>query len=448
MIKINKQLTKIKFLTLVDEILEYIRRINRGLELSHFGLDQESMREIKNLPLIIELGKKVYRENLEYGVWDSYGYKHHVHGKNLEECLTYLNPLAERMLKDMKDDSPEEIIKSINETNDIPKTSEIFEEISDNSVFVVHGRDETNRAAMFEFLEAIGLNPIEWEEAIKMAGKPNPHIDEILIEAYNNAQAILVMFTPDDEARLKKEYHKEEDPDYEKRLMGQARPNVLFEAGMAYGRDPDRTVLIQIGQVRKFSDISGRHLLNFDGTLETRENLADRLTLAGCSIDKNGDDWTTAGAFKIGSASGHEVALIEDNPEKAKIQQLFDELTRLFIRLYSSKAGTSMLFARTIRDSTDMQKYFGISVKESAPPGKDFDDLPIYFVDKRFQLVPNSATLRHDKDRNGTYLKILNKNSPPDRKKEKLYDLFRCLIDFVQREFKVRLDFNGEISIQ
>ncbi len=40
-----------------------------------------------------------------------------------------------------------------------------------------------------------------------MTGKPNPHIDEILIEAYNKAQAILVLFTPDDEARLKPEFH-------------------------------------------------------------------------------------------------------------------------------------------------------------------------------------------------------------------------------------------------
>ena len=37
------------------------------------------------------------------------------------------------------------------------------------------------------------------------------------------------------------------DPAYERRLTGQARPNVLFEAGMAYGKDPNSTVLAQLG---------------------------------------------------------------------------------------------------------------------------------------------------------------------------------------------------------
>ena len=41
-------------------------------------------------------------------------------------------------------------------------------------VFVVHGRNQEARRAMFEFLRAIGLYPLEWIEAVRATGKPMP----------------------------------------------------------------------------------------------------------------------------------------------------------------------------------------------------------------------------------------------------------------------------------
>ncbi|KKL92525.1 hypothetical protein LCGC14_1883830 [marine sediment metagenome] len=316
MICFKRQIFQIKFSILVDEILDYMERINRGIKLENYELDETTVRDIKNLPLIIELGQKIYRENSEYGVWDSYGYKHHIHNRALKECLDILKPLGDRILEVSENIDFDEILNSIKEIKKDQKIRRNFMDLNKKSVFIVHGRDEENRKAMFKFLKAIELDPIEWEEAIVMTGKPNPHIDEILIEAYNNAQAILVLFTPDDEARLKLEFQREEDPDYEKKLTGQARPNVLFEAGMAYGRDPDRTVLIQIGQVRKFSDISGRHLLHFDGSFEARDSLANRLALAGCLINKNGTDWLKEDIFDIKTIDESNSEKIQVNNEK------------------------------------------------------------------------------------------------------------------------------------
>jgi len=66
-----------------------------------------------------------------------------------------------------------------------------------------------------------------------------------------------VLFTPDDEARQRDEFHTPHDEAYETELTPQARPNVLFEAGMAMGRDERRTILVQLGKVRPFSDIAG-----------------------------------------------------------------------------------------------------------------------------------------------------------------------------------------------
>lgn len=164
-------------------------------------------------------------------------------------------------------------------------------------VFVVHGRNQKAREALFEFLQAINLRPIEFTEALAATGKPNPYIGEVLEKAFALAQAIVVFLTPDDEACLREEYREENDFEYETNLTPQARPNVLFEAGMAMGRDPDRTVLVQLGEIRPFSDVAGRHILRIDGTSQSRQQLADRLSNAGCDVRLTGVRWHTAGDF-------------------------------------------------------------------------------------------------------------------------------------------------------
>src|SRR5206468_2612596 len=126
-------------------------------------------------------------------------------------------------------------------------------------VFVVHGRNQALRDSIFDFLRAIGLHPLEWSEAVQLTGEASPYVGRVLDVAFKNAQAVVVLITPDDEARLKQEFQKEDDPPYEKQLTGQARPNVLFEAGMAMGRDANRTVLVEVGKLRPFSDVGGRH---------------------------------------------------------------------------------------------------------------------------------------------------------------------------------------------
>jgi hypothetical protein len=163
-------------------------------------------------------------------------------------------------------------------------------------VFVVHGRNGAARAAMFAFLRAIGLDPIEWSEAVKMTGEGSPYIGQVLDTAFDAAQAIVVLLTPDDVAYLRNEYASGED-DPETVPLAQARPNVLFEAGMAMGRDAKRTVLVEFGKLRPFSDVAGRHAVRIDGSVARRKDLAQRLETAGCAVKLDGDDWLTAGDF-------------------------------------------------------------------------------------------------------------------------------------------------------
>jgi predicted nucleotide-binding protein len=124
---------------------------------------------------------------------------------------------------------------------------------------VVHGRNRQARDAMITFLRALSLQPIEWNEAVRATGRPTPYVGEVLDAAFARAQIVVVLMTPDDEARLRDAFHEPGDPPHETASTPQARPNVLFEAGMAMGRDENRVVLVEFGSLRPFSDIGGRH---------------------------------------------------------------------------------------------------------------------------------------------------------------------------------------------
>jgi predicted nucleotide-binding protein len=180
------------------------------------------------------------------------------------------------------------------------------------NVFVIHGRNRPARDAMFDFLRAAGLNPLEWGQAVKMTGKGSPYIGEVLDAAFSNAQAVVVVLTGDDLARLRDDFLETHDPDYERNLSQQARPNVLFEAGMAFGRHSDRTIMVQIGHLRPFSDVAGKHAIHFTGTAEQRTDLRERLKTAGCAVTEGGTDWLKAGNFdeaaRLTTLSDHKTA--------------------------------------------------------------------------------------------------------------------------------------------
>ena len=171
------------------------------------------------------------------------------------------------------------------------------------TVFVVHGRNEPARLAIFSFLRSIGLQPIEWSQAVAATGEASPYIGTVLDSAFDAAQAVVVLMTPDEIAYLRDEYSSNES-DPEREPGAQARPNVLFEAGMAMGRDPKRTVLAELGAMRPFSDIAGRHILRISDEPERRKELAQRLETAGCRIDTAGNDWLKSGEFTVPAPPG------------------------------------------------------------------------------------------------------------------------------------------------
>jgi predicted nucleotide-binding protein len=170
------------------------------------------------------------------------------------------------------------------------------------TVFVVHGRDLRLRDNVYAFLRSIGLEPLSFSVAARMTNNAAPYVGEVLDSAFESAQAILVLFTPEDEAKLRAHYVEAEDPPHERDLTPQSRPNVIFEAGMAMGRFPDRTVLVEVGTLRPFSDVAGRYAIRLNNTSERRHELALRLRQAGCRINLTGSDWHAAGDFSLRKA--------------------------------------------------------------------------------------------------------------------------------------------------
>lgn len=162
-------------------------------------------------------------------------------------------------------------------------------------VFVIHGRQSL--PPFHDFLRAVGLRPLEWSQARRLTGKPNPYTWEIVDTALKNAGAIVALLTGDDEARLRQELWTANENALEKELLSQPRQNVLFEAGVAYGRSPQRTILLRVGSHRPMTDLAGHHIINLNNAPESRQLVADALRAAGCPVDLSGSDWFRAGDF-------------------------------------------------------------------------------------------------------------------------------------------------------
>lgn len=164
-------------------------------------------------------------------------------------------------------------------------------------VFVVHGRNEQLRRAMFTFLRALGLTPVEWSTALKATGSGSPTIMQVINVLMEESAAVAVLLTPDDLVQLKPQLLRKNDKEIERQQVGQARPNVLFEAGIAMGSRPNETVLVQIGDVKSFTDVGGIHVSYLNNGPEARQELAQKLQAASCDVDMSGTDWLKEGDF-------------------------------------------------------------------------------------------------------------------------------------------------------
>jgi hypothetical protein len=167
--------------------------------------------------------------------------------------------------------------------------------VRDRTVFVVHGRNTRARDAVFAFLRALGLQPLEWEQAASLTDKGAPSTLEVVEAGLRAGRCVLVLLTGDDVAHLHPSLGREAP-------ARQARPNVLLEAGMALARGGSkRTILVRVGDLREVSDISGISYVQLSNDAASRQALAKRLESAGCRVAPGSDylDPRTGGDFSL-----------------------------------------------------------------------------------------------------------------------------------------------------
>ena len=164
-------------------------------------------------------------------------------------------------------------------------------------VFVVYGRDTALVSRFNDLLRAVDLRPLEWEALIRAKGSATPQITEVVTTAPHLAQATLVLLTPDDIVELHSDCYRPDDLPRDRGRLGQARPNVLFEMGLALMAYPERTVIVEVGNLRPISDLAGLVVTRFDGSAQSIRKVIGRLQVAGCVVNTADLDWLDPDRF-------------------------------------------------------------------------------------------------------------------------------------------------------
>ncbi|MDW3191646.1 MAG: nucleotide-binding protein [Cytophagales bacterium] len=172
--------------------------------------------------------------------------------------------------------------------------------ISQNhSIFLIHGRNDGIKKQLAILLNKLKINYKDWSSYLDTIKKSAPLTTEILDTAFKEATIFLVLLTPDDEVRLNPNFLNSNDSLEEQNIRLQARPNVIFEAGMAYGRNPNTTIFIKVGNPSLFTDIEGKHVITLSNDVSSKFELVKTLENLGCEADTSQTDWMNFGNFEL-----------------------------------------------------------------------------------------------------------------------------------------------------
>jgi predicted nucleotide-binding protein len=166
------------------------------------------------------------------------------------------------------------------------------------NVFVVHGRDEQARGALFRLLESLGLHPLDWESLVAATGSASPYLREVIMQGIAMAQAAVVLMTPDDMVLLHPDLRDPDDDEGDITQAMQARPNVILELGMALATYADRTIVLYAGRHRPMADLSGLNYVQLSNRSACLDKVISRLRTAGCQLSGGEPDARTRDQFR------------------------------------------------------------------------------------------------------------------------------------------------------
>jgi predicted nucleotide-binding protein len=171
------------------------------------------------------------------------------------------------------------------------------ETVNRRRVFVIHGRNTKAKDAVCAFLSSLDLNVIGWEEAVHATGNSSPDTFDVVKKGLDLAHTVVVILTPDDIAQLNPNLKSPNENPAELEPTGQARQNVILEAGMALAMKRERTILLRLGNLREISDVKGINYISISNDKTSRANFRSRLKTTGCAIDEFGVTYLDAGNF-------------------------------------------------------------------------------------------------------------------------------------------------------
>jgi predicted nucleotide-binding protein len=174
---------------------------------------------------------------------------------------------------------------------------------ADRSIFVVYGRDTAVNNAVFRLLRNLDLKPLEWEKLVRgnRDGRMTPILGDVVINAPRLAAAAVVILTPEDAVMLHPELRKPREDAFELHPTLQPRPNVLVELGIVLGVYPERTLILEFGELRPIADLGGFNSVRFQQStnlVDALRKVAGRLQQAGLPVDDAGSAWLDPNPFQ------------------------------------------------------------------------------------------------------------------------------------------------------
>lgn len=161
-----------------------------------------------------------------------------------------------------------------------------------NRVFVIQGRNQRAARELKLFLQSLGLQEWTFDEVAVAEGNA-ASIFDIVHRGVSGTRAVIVLFTPDERAALQAQLAAPDDKPQDK-VRWQARPNVIYEAGLARGLNPEGTILVSFGDVELPSDLAGIKIVKMENHPRRRKELRERLIKAGCSLNDSSGAWMTS----------------------------------------------------------------------------------------------------------------------------------------------------------